>query len=171
QVEKGAEGVHLDKPAESGAAEGARIECCHGAQAAAEDGEEGQDGAAAREGLEEHDEGAEGAPDGFWEYAEEVFRAGDHGRPGLSGEMAIGSCGANASGRREISRCAGRPLRKSEAGGRSRPAPLEMTGGAMVMTGGAVVATLCGAGKGGLTGAKAGEVARLAAPLTLCPDA
>src|SRR5439155_4037022 len=97
-------------------------------------------GTAAREGLEEHDEGAEGAPDGFWEYAEEVFRAGDHGRPGLSGEMAIGSCGANASDRREISRCAGRPLRKSEAGGRSRPAPLEMTGGAVVMTDGAVVA-------------------------------
>src|SRR6266851_858421 len=38
----------------------------------------------------------------------------------------LGGGGMNAR-RREISLCAGRPLRRSEAGRKSRPAPLEMT--------------------------------------------
>src|SRR6266567_4177943 len=40
----------------------------------------------------------------------------------------LGGGGMNAR-RREISLCAGRPLRRSEARRKSRPAPLEMTGG------------------------------------------
>src|SRR5713226_6310064 len=40
----------------------------------------------------------------------------------------LGGGGMDAR-RREISLCAGRPLRRSEAGRKSRPAPLEMTGG------------------------------------------
>src|SRR6202166_1906517 len=98
-MEEDAEGVHLNEAVKGRAAGIAGEEGGGGAQAGAEDGEEGQHLAIAREGLQEHQQDAEGAPDGFGEDADQVVGARDHGRvAALSGEIgfgapAVASCG------------------------------------------------------------------------------
>src|SRR5579864_768564 len=77
-MEKDAEGVHLDEAIEGRAAGIAGEQGGGGAQAGAQDGEEGEHLAIAGEGLQEHQEDAETAPDGFGEDAEEVGGLGDH---------------------------------------------------------------------------------------------
>src|SRR5712671_2543543 len=92
-MKEDAEAVHLDQAEESGAAGIAGDDGGGGAEAGAEDGEEGEDLAAAGEGLQEHQQDAEAAPDGFGEDADQVVGAGDHGRePAFAGELVERSC-------------------------------------------------------------------------------
>src|SRR5712672_2061627 len=87
-MKEDAEAVHLDQAEEGGAAGISGEDGGGCAQAGAEDGEESEDLAAAREGLEEHQQDAEAAPDGFGEDADQVVGAGDHGRgPAFTGEL------------------------------------------------------------------------------------
>src|SRR6266849_528526 len=78
-MEEDAEGVHLDEAKEGRSAGAAGDKGGGGAQAGPEDGEEREHLAAAREGLQEHKQQAEPAPDGFGEDAEEVGGLRDHG--------------------------------------------------------------------------------------------
>src|SRR5712675_1794109 len=79
-MEEDAEAVHLDQAEEGGAAGISGEDGGGCAQAGAEDGEESEDLAAAREGLEEHQQDAEAAPDGFGEDADQVVGGGNRGR-------------------------------------------------------------------------------------------
>src|SRR6267154_5044244 len=92
-MKEDAEAVHLDQAEEGGAAGISGEDSGGGAQARAEDGEEGEDLAAAGERLQEHQQDAEAAPDGFGEDADQVVGAGDHGRgPVFTGELVARSC-------------------------------------------------------------------------------
>src|ERR1700704_6470289 len=97
-MKEDAEAVHLDQAEEGGAAGISSEDGGGGAQAGAEDSEKGEDLAAAREGLQEHQQDAEAAPDGFGQDADQVVGAGNHGRRSLSAEIcfrapAVASCG------------------------------------------------------------------------------
>src|SRR5882757_10649608 len=92
-MKEDAEAVHLDQAEEGGAAGIAGEDGGGGAQAGAEDGEESEDLAAAGERLQQHQEDAEAAPDGFGEDADQVVGAGNHGRgPAFTGELVERSC-------------------------------------------------------------------------------
>src|SRR5882762_2116050 len=87
-MEEDAEAVHLYQAEEGGAAWVAGENRGGSAEAGAQDGEEGEDLAAAREGLEEHQEDAEATPDGFGEDADQVGGLGNHGRAtAFTGEL------------------------------------------------------------------------------------
>src|SRR6266404_9235269 len=87
-MEEDAEAVHLYQAEEGGATGIAGENRGGSAEAGAQDGEEGEDLAAAREGLEECQEDAEGTPDGFGEDADQVLGLRNHGRaPAFAGEL------------------------------------------------------------------------------------
>src|SRR6267154_6110095 len=141
-MKEDAEAVHLDQAEEGGAAGISGEDSGGGAQARAEDGEEGEDLAAAGERLQEHQQDAEAAPDGFGEDADQVVGAGDHGRgPAFAGELVERSC------------C-------DEGTSKSRSlAALGMT------------ILFFGDGKATPSAAKAGSLPFLTARLKSCPDA
>src|SRR5712675_567011 len=92
-MEEDAEAVHLDQAEEGGAAGISGEDGGGCAQAGAEDGEESEDLAATSEWLQEHQQDAEAASDGFGQDADQVVGSGDHGRrPAFAGELVERSC-------------------------------------------------------------------------------